>query len=232
MKWVPTLPCGPMGSEWKKLCRLCLINFLASARASWSLVTEDVGPSARSVHAGAWDSSRQRFWVHAGAGEQLLKDLWAFDATTNAWTSITAALPESGHGPSERKDHVAVWDPSGALWIHGGFDGTNFVKDLWKYSDHWTLIAGNSVAGPCARSEHVAVWDSIHAVLWIHGGYDGNLKSDLWKYDAMASDWSLIPSPQMPSARAQHVAVWDDNSLAFWLHGGYDEHGASAMKRM
>lgn len=237
-----------MGSKWKELCTfenfgflgsnldpllsrncflplwICIVHFLV-ARASWSLVTQGVGPSPRSVHAAAWDSSSERFWVHAGAGERILKDLWIFDAATNTWTLLTSLQD----GPSERKDHVAVWDSTGqALWIHGGYDGNNFVKELWKFvQNNWTMVAGNSVAGPSARSEHVAVWDSMNSILWIHGGYDGSLKSDLWKYDSVSSDWLLIPpSSDLPSGRAQHVAAWDDTHQAIWLHGGYDELGA------
>eukprot|EP00438_Fugacium_kawagutii_P010665 Skav207410 [mRNA] locus=scaffold646:102607:103314:+ [translate_table: standard] len=203
------------------------INFLV-ARASWSLVTQGDGPSPRSVHAAAWES--QRFWVHAGAGERILKDLWIFDAATNTWTLLTSLQD----GPSERKDHIAVWDSTGqALWIHGGYDGNNFVKELWKFAqNNWTMVAGNSVAGPSARSEHVAVWDARNSILWIHGGYDGGLKSDLWKYDSISSDWLLIPGNDMhdmPSGRAQHVAAWDDSHQAIWLHGGYDELGALAV---
>ena len=202
MKWMPTLP-WPMASKWKELCRLCLISFLAAARASWSLITDDVGPSPRSVHAGAWDSDEQRFWVHAGAGEQVMQDLWLFDATTTVWTPTS--YTSLSNVPAERKDHVAVWDPTtSAFWIHGGYDGTNFIKDLWRFhQNRWTRIASNSVAGPCARSEHVGVWDSDQSVLWIHGGYDGTLKADLWKYD---SEWLLIPTLEMPTGRAQHVA--------------------------
>ena len=208
---------GLMASKWKELCRLCVLNLLASARASWSLVAED-GPSPRSVHAGAWGS--QSFWIHGGAGVDCLQDLWTFDSASNSWTLFAFDT-----GPSERKDHVVIWDGQ-ALWIHGGYDGNNFMKDLWKFSNGWTEIAGNSVAGPSARSEHVAVWDATHSDLWIHGGYDGSLKSDLWKFDS-TEKWQFVAIQSLtPSARAQHVATWDDVQLSIWLHGGYDDQGS------
>lgn len=31
--------------------------------------------------------------------------------------------------------------------VKWGYDGTNFVKELWKYSNNWTMIAGNSERG-------------------------------------------------------------------------------------
>ena len=199
--------------------QLVLLNVLAAALATWRLVTEDIGPSPRSVHAAAWDSSSQRFWVHGGSGESLLMDLWTFDVRSNTWDLIPFAF-----GPSAREDHIAAWDPvEQALWIHGGFDGSQFLKDLWKFSGNsWTLKADSFVYGPHARSDHVAVWDASNSALWVHGGYDGILHDDMWKFETQKGSWTPVSISQVPSARAYHVATWDETNSNIWLHGGFD----------
>ena len=201
-------------------------NFLAATFATWSLVTNTTGPSPRSVHAAAWDSSNQRFWVHAGCGESLLQtDLWTFDVQGNSWDLI----PDNGWRPSAREDHVAVWDPGGQVfWIHGGFDGSELLKDVWKFSGTlWTLVVDSTIPGP-ARSNHVAMWDASNSALWIHGGYaydsnsDSVLHDDMWKFETQKSSWTPVSISQVPSARAYHVATWDETNSNIWLHGGFD----------
>ena len=208
--------------------RLVLLNAFAATHAMWTLVTNDTGPSARSVHAAAWDNIGQRFWIHAGCGKELQKDLWTFDLGNDSWN----LLPDNGWAPSKREDHVAVWDSGRqALWVHGGFDGTNFFKDLWKYSSNiWTLVADSLAFGPGARANHVAVWDASSSALWIHGGYDGVLHDDLWKFDSQAGSWISISVSKVPSARAYHVAAWDEANSDIWIHGGFDG-GPFACKR-
>lgn len=208
----------------KGLWLLCLNQLFVVSQTTWSLV-DNGGPSARSVHAATSDTlgSDALIWVHGGSGDALIKDLWTYNVPTRSWTLIS----QSSVSPSERKDHVIAWDPiEGALWIHGGSDGSKYLMDLWKRdsgNSSWTLLANSSVDGPSARSDHVAVWDSASSALWIHGGYDGvTLRQDIWKFDSQGSNWERIVDIDPPSARAYHVAVWDERKSALWIHGGYD----------
>ena len=182
--------------------------------ARWTLVSEN-GPVARSAHAGALD--RQVFFVFAGKGDEtILDDLWIYNNMLDVWTLVGLLT-----APAARKAHVAVTDPAGDLWIHGGQDAADsFFQDLWKLSANtWTLVSNSS--GP-PRSGHVAVWDSRNRGIWIHGGYDGHLRQDLWKFDTEAGSWFSIDSSYQPSARAHHVAALDEVNQALWIHGGYD----------
>ena len=203
--------------------QLCLMDMLALSFASWTLVTKD-GPSARSMHTAVWASSQ--LWIHGGSGESLQQDLWSFDVKSNQWR-LTSDITDISHSmdiPRERQDHVAVWDPEEEVfWIQGGYDGSNFLRDLWKYSAaKWAIVTDSTVFGPSGRSEHAAVWDTRDSALWIHGGFDGVLHQDLWKFNSKEGIWTLIPHRNPPSARAQHVAVWDPGNMAMWVHGGYD----------
>ena len=201
-----------------KLRGLCLCNWLALACGSWTFITEDSGPSPRSLHVAA-GVNHDRFWVHGGSGESLLDDLWVYHFVADVWTTF----PQFTTAPSGRLEHVAVWDAQeAALWIHGGQNGSHFLNDLWKLSNNrWTQVV-TGLDASLARSNHVAVWEPRSATLWIHGGYDGALRQDLWKYNSLSGSWTRIQDINPPSARAHHVAVIDETEQAIWLHAGHD----------
>lgn len=188
------------------------------AVASWTLLAENDGPSARAGHAAAF-ANNQVLWIFGGKDEAVLSDIWLFHEAAKAWTSSTIAEVFSA-APSARKEHVAVTDGNGDLWIHGGQDDTVFFNDLWKLStNRWTLVSNGSVP---SRSSHVGVWDSLNGALWIHGGFDDVLRQDIWKFEAEGSTWFSIDGNDGPSARAHHVAALDAMNGVIWIHGGYD----------
>ena len=187
--------------------------------ASWTLVSENQGPSARSSHAAAFGNN-DVIWIFGGKDETVLNDIWLFHEAANAWTSSPLSELFSAV-PSARKEHVAVTDGNGDLWIQGGQDDSDYFNDLWKLSSNsWTLVSNGSVP---SRSSHVGVWDSLNGALWIHGGYDGVLREDIWKFEVERSRWfSISDENDRPSARAHHVAALDETSGVIWVHGGYD----------
>ena len=181
-----------------------------------------VRPAARSEHIGAWDEARQVLLIHGGSN--LEGDLWAFDATSEAWTRTVTAV-----APAARAAHAAGWDPAKqALWVHGGHNSQTktWFRDVWRFqSGAWTLEFDG--AGPCGRQAHVAVWVSSTSSLWVHGGWTGSRRlSDLWSYNDQAHGWQelapVAPSG-VPPARSHHVAVWDGTGQALWMHGGYND---------
>lgn len=202
-----------------RLGLLCLNWLLTSVRAAWSPVVDQGRPPGRSVHVAAWDAIGRQIWIHGGSQSEFLDDLWTYNVDNKTWERKWPPAP----APSKRGDHVAVWDPcEPALWIHGGFDGRSFFKDLWKYSGNsWTEV---TVDGPQERSDHVAVWDTANGALWVHGGDNGvTLMQDIWKYDSLhKGTWVLVQDVTPPSAMARHAGVWDDRNLALWIHGGDD----------
>ena len=215
------------------MCRTSTFSFFLpnwlAATATWSLITQNAGPSGRFGHTSVWDEKGQKIWVHGGSGEDVLNDLWVFDVKTSTWIDQSNADQTNRSStqvsyPSPRLHrHAMVWDPDrDTLWIAGGFDSGNFVKEVWKYAHNtWFRFADSTVPGPSARSDHVAIWDASNAALWIHGGFDGMEKEDLWKFDTREGSWHHIQVNISPSARANHVAAWDDTNQALWIHGGH-----------
>jgi N-acetylneuraminic acid mutarotase len=81
----------------------------------------------------------------------FLNDLWKFNPTAGTWTWIggsklvqangtygTEGTPASGNTPGARFGALQWTDPSGHLWLFGGygFDSTgssDTLNDLWEY---------------------------------------------------------------------------------------------------
>lgn len=75
---------------------------------------------------------RLRPRIHGGYdGVDLYQDTWRFDSQAagqaaglhglHAWSRISSV---STAMPSARAKHVGAWDPAGAFWIHGGYNGS------------------------------------------------------------------------------------------------------------
>ena len=106
-------------------------------------------PSARGAAAG-WTDASGNFWLFGGTGfgtggVGLLNDLWKFDGTNWAWISGTngtymtdlygtLGVAAPGNAPGGRSGAGAWADPSGRLWLFGGFGlGNGLNNDLWRY---------------------------------------------------------------------------------------------------
>ena len=68
--------------------------------------------------------------IHGGYdGVDLYQDTWRFDsqaAGVHAWSRISSVSGVTGE-PSARAKHVGAWDPAGAFWIHGGYNGSTLA---------------------------------------------------------------------------------------------------------
>ena len=182
----------------------------------WHLVTDDGVPAleGRSKHVSAWGN--RTFWIHGGFDGSIYRaDMWRFDPQDSTWlpVAVNPALP----APRGRESHVACWDPSsGALWIHGGYDGS-LLGDLWKFAESWTLIHDGSGSAPSPRKSHAAAWAGDSALLVFGGNADSGRSNGLWKFQAMS--WRLMSSSG-PQPRAESVAAWDAVDNSFWGRHG------------
>jgi N-acetylneuraminic acid mutarotase len=122
--------------------------------------------------------------------------------------------------PGARQLAVSWIDPSGNLWLFGGWghDSVNrdYLNDLWKYDPttlEWTWVSGsNTVAQagiygikgtaaqanvPGARQWAIS-WIDSSGKLWLFGGSgydsagDSGWLNDLWKYDPTTLEWTWL----------------------------------------
>lgn len=139
------------------------------------------------------------------------------EGIVNQWTVVKA----KGEPPRLRSLHVGIV-VNDALYIFGGYDGSNRVNDFYKFDfkfSQWSRINSTSQA-PSARDRHIAV--SYQNCIYIFGGYDGcNRVNDFWKFDPITEQWSLVEGPgNPPTPRHSHSGVEHDGSM--YIFAGYD----------
>lgn len=138
------------------------------------------------------------------------------------WHSMSATVTQ----PSPRWDASVTWDPvNNRVVVFGGFDGTNYLNDVWVYTPLakvWTQYTPGGTA-PSPRHRHSAVYDSARQRIVIFGGEDAsNRFNDVFELSLSPSyAWSEIQTTGgPPSARSSHVAVYDSDRDQMVIEGG------------
>jgi serine/threonine protein kinase len=176
-----------------------------------------VGPSPRSRHALAFDSSRGVTVLFGGdnAGET-----WEWDG--QAWLLRTAKGPPPGSSLAMAFDsarHVA-------LLVAGTYMGAQ-ASALWAWDgESWTELA---VGGPPPRSEFAVAFDQRRGALVLFGGVRGaELLGDTWEWDG--STWvQKTPGGPAPVPRFAHGMAYDAGRERTILFGGrYNELDSDA----
>jgi N-acetylneuraminic acid mutarotase len=132
----------------------------------------------------------------------------------------TKGVPAAGNVPGARWSAASWTDPSGNLWLFGGY-GHNAssldaeLNDLWKYTPstgEWTWMSGSNLvdqpgvygtkgvpaAGNVPGARYLAVsWTDSSGNLWLFGGnaYSANGErqyNDLWKYTPSTGQWTWM----------------------------------------
>ena len=188
----------------------------------------------------SWIDNSGVLWLFGGFGYDRLgsygrlNDLWKYAPATGNWTWMkgsdlanrqgvcgTRGTADTANTPGGREGAVSWTDPSGALWLFGGYgvDGGGSLgelNDLWRYdrsTGDWTWMKGASSFGqagiygtlgtaavtntPGARHSGVSFVDFL-GHLWLFGGRGtdaaGNVDNlnDLWKYDRSSGNWVWV----------------------------------------
>jgi Galactose oxidase, central domain len=186
-------------------------------------------PPARFGHAMDYDSSSRATLVFGGAalgaGGQpaVANDLWAYDATANAWSPLSpgGTLPPARLYPS-----LISRPTTGDVVLFGGWDGSTAFDDAWRYDpagNAWTMLA----AAPPARWGAAMVLHAPSGMILLFGGlfgsYDGSRRrNDLWGLDPPTNLWkNLDPRGEAPPARAYAAAAYDAEADRVILFGGF-----------
>ncbi len=245
-------------------------------------------PAATNIPGGratsvTWTDTSGNVWLFGGNGydsagtQGELNDLWKYSNGEWTWMGGSNVANQKGiYGtlgtaaasniPGARDSAVTWTDPSGNVWLFGGFGDDSAgtlgeLNDLWKYSNgEWTWMGGSNVVNqtgiygtqgtpsasnvPGARDAAVA-WVDASGNFWLFGGETAaqtNFLNDLWKYSNGQWTWmggsDLIDQPgtygtvgtpepsNIPGAR-RYVVAWIDAQGNLWLFGGrgYDSTG-------
>ena len=151
-------------------------------------------------------------------------NVWTWVGGSNGANALgvygTQGVPSISNVPGAREYAVSWTDPSGNLWLFGGYGNSSssmgYLNDLWKFNPTagtWTWVSGSNTVtaggiygtqgvastgnAPGAREAAVS-WTDSSGNLWLFGGYgyaspsdNGNL-NDLWEFNPTAGTWTWV----------------------------------------
>jgi hypothetical protein len=183
----------------------------------WQQMTPPAGPSARRMHAMAYDAESDRVILFGGQGGSTWGDTWAYDYNTNTWTQMTPAT-----APSARYHHAMAYDAeSDRVILFGGYGGSSSLGDTWAYdynTNTWTQMSPPTA--PSARYRHAMAYDARSDRVVLFGGFGGSYLGDTWAYDYNTNTWTLMNPGTAPSTRCEHAMAYDAGSDRTILFGG------------
>lgn len=135
-------------------------------------------------------------------GRTRFNDLWEIEipagsSNTGAWKqlasleSTTATVTDASTANYGRSEGVG-FSIGSVGYIGAGYDGTNYMRDFWKYdpsSDSWTQVANLTGTG-----RYGAYAFALNNKGYVGGGNDGNYLNDVYEYDPTSDAWTTIPS--------------------------------------
>lgn len=157
---------------------------------------QDIGPSARTGHQLAFDSSRSRVVLFGGRTEAtvLNGDTWEWDG--QYWTQVADT------GPSPRTGHQLAFDDQRSTVVLFGGEAANaaLCRDTWEWDGQtWTQ---RDDTGPPARRQHAMAFDG--RVVLFGGDTGGTTVGDTWEWDG--ASWTQVadtgPDPCAGAAMA------------------------------
>lgn len=200
-------------------------------------------PQGRYFHAQV-DMGDDAYIFGGQSGSTYFKDLFVYSVEQNQ-----VQLVDSGSGPSARSGACAVSlgqivdtfvdtnnvtqtviVRNATIVIMGGFDGTNYLSDVWEFNlgtGIWSQAF--STGAPAGRAFHtcIDIGTSGAEELLIFGGTNGNYYfgvSDSSLLDYNSNTWNAVPdnTPNgiYPSGRAYVSGVNNGGNLYFY--GGYN----------
>lgn len=179
-------------------------------------------PSARYLHAAAYDAVRGRFVMMSGLGPtgQVVDDLWEWDGS--AWFGPIAPATR----PAPLYYHAMSFDGEQVMVMGGDLGSSNLTDQLWRWSGTAWQGPITPASRPSARRTHAMVYDSARKRLVTFGGRSAAnfLLNDLWSYDG--SVWrGPVPSPTVPGPRSGFVMAYDSARQRVVVVGGANEPG-------
>jgi hypothetical protein len=204
----------------------------------------------------SWVDASGNFWLMGGKGYDsvaafgALNDLWKYVPGTGwIWeggANTVGALGSYGaagtvsNTPGARYDAVSWTDPSGNLWLFGGFGlatttTAGGLNDLWEYlptSGQWNFINGSTIVGavgvygtegtPAATNVpgsrySPSSWTDTAGDLYLFGGYGMDSTStpgglnDLWKFVPSTGQWTWVSGSAFADAEGVYGTLSTDS---------------------
>lgn len=211
---------GAQGAGIKELIR---VDF-STPQPSIKLLTQGSGPSARSLHAFAYDAPNERFFLFGGVDSAPRNDTWVLtvDGDKGTWVKLKLGT-QAGDQPSPRYGFFyGVDETNHRLVVFSGAQGTQTIdpaQDTWVLDmaadpPVWTQVAKGEADGvPPGRRNGCSVWDPSGPRLLVFGGTADAKTSEpgLFAFDARPghAHWDELTLPGEPDLRSSGIGIYD-----------------------
>lgn len=168
----------------KTMLLLSFLSFLSVCTAQQWLPKSDFSGSARDDGAVFTIGSRSFCGTGRDAGFAVTGDFYAFDASTELWSTISS-LPDSA-----RRQYAMAASHNSFGYLFGGIDAQgNYLNDFWKYDPSADMWENKGIAPFEGRSGGQCF--VIADTLYIAGGKTNNsaATSELWAFDCVNEQW-------------------------------------------
>ncbi len=138
--------------------------------------------------------------IYVGTGMEtgwgLTTDWWRYRAATGEWEQV-------GRLPAVPRQYAAGFSVDGTGYLFGGYDGTDFLNELWAYDpdmDVWLPRA--PLPAPGRRASAAFAFGAYGYIAT--GLLPGDAPTDeCWRYDPATDTWqAMAPVPGPPRQRA------------------------------
>lgn len=187
----------------------------------WIQKSPDLSPSARILHAMAYDTDNQQVILFGGRSSAGASgDTWIYNPSNNTWNEQIL----QGSPPPPAAAHAMVYDPvNKRVILFGGVDptGIHLDNDAWAYNveaNSWTNLNLNPADSPSPRSLTAMVYvpDKMQVILF-GGETEEGLSDETWAFNDTWTKLTLNPSP---SPRFKHAMAYDAMNQQVILFGG------------
>ena len=188
--------------------------------STWININTADAPTARWLHASAYDAERGQLVLFGGWESGYRDDTWLYDLPTGQAGGANWTWQFVSNKPPGRRNHALAYDESRKVVVlFGGMDSTS-KNDTWEWDgSNWT--EKNPVTKPPARGGHSLAYDAQRQRIVLFGGVDsGTYLNDTWEWDG--ANWANKNPANKPSARTGHGFSYDYANQKIILFGGTD----------
>jgi Kelch motif len=187
---------------------------LAAPSPTWTKLSPDNSPPARSYLAMAYDPASEKIIMFGGwDGSGYLNDTWAFDGT--AWTHLLTR----GFPPARAAAQMAYDEVSQKLVLFGGFNGRSYLGDTWIFDGKTSRWVRASTAHSPKRVTSPMLFTDPNGHVNVYGGYDGQFyQYQMWQWTG--TDWNQLNLSALPFARSSAAVGVNASTRRAVLFGG------------